>query len=136
MANLQVKYCSKCNREFPATLDYFYSRKGGKLKLQSHCKECVKEGMLKYDKPKQDPAYARNRHLMVSYGITTEDYETLLEIQENCCAICGDGDKKLVVDHCHATGKVRGLLCHHCNVALGMFKDNKTILQSAMEYLL
>lgn len=131
-----MKYCTKCNNEYPATSEYFYSRQGGKLRLQSHCKSCVKQGMLKYDKPKQDPVYSRNRHLMVSYGITLEDYNNLLESQNNCCAICKDGDKKLVVDHCHATGRIRGLLCHHCNVALGMFKDNKAILQEAMEYLL
>lgn len=135
MTNLAVKYCTKCETEYPATQEFFYSRKGGKLKLQSHCKDCVKEGMLKYDRPKQDPVYARNRALKIKYNLTPDAYNALLEIQGNCCAICKDGDKRLVVDHCHVSGKVRGLLCHQCNVALGMFKDNKTTIKTALEYL-
>ena len=132
-----TKKCSKCNKKFPATLEYFYYRKTGKIHLQSHCKKCVSkyESNRVRDK-KQCPIYARNRHLVIKYNLTIEDYNNILEQQNNACAICKDGDKKLVVDHCHSTGKVRGLLCHNCNVALGMFKDNQEILDRAKEYLL
>lgn len=83
-------------------------------------------------------------YLVRTYGITYKDYLGMLEAQEEKCALCGnegfvmDKEKhklKLVVDHCHTTGKVRGLLCHNCNRGLGLFKDNLTTLNKAMEYL-
>lgn len=57
--------------------------------------------------------------------------------QAGLCAICGKEpeDRRLAMDHCHATGRVRGLLCMHCNVGLGMFKDNKEVLEKAIAYL-
>lgn len=83
--------------------------------------------------------YFRNRDLKWKFGITIEDYERMLENQANRCAICGGyqvikGDN-LYVDHNHQTGKVRGLLCHYCNVGIGMLKDNPQILQNAIDYL-
>lgn len=50
------------------------------------------------------------------------------------CSICGSSDK-LVVDHCHETGQVRGILCNNCNIGLGMFRDSKSLLDSATKYL-
>ena len=55
--------------------------------------------------------------------------------QANGCAICGNSDKRLHVDHDHATGKVRGLLCMECNVSLGKFKDSPELLRKAIVYL-
>jgi hypothetical protein len=63
----------------------------------------------------------------------------MLEEQEHKCAICltsdTDLDKLLSVDHCHTTGKIRGLLCNNCNLALGNFKDNLNSLENAIKYL-
>ncbi len=66
-------------------------------------------------------------------------YQNLLLEQNNQCKICGvepdpDG-RKLAVDHCHTTGKIRGLLCSNCNTALGLMYDNKDLLQKAIDYL-
>ena len=73
------------------------------------------------------------------YGITTEIFNQMRESQQYRCAICGTGEdslkKKLVIDHCHNTGKVRKLLCTNCNVAIGMFKESPRIMFLAMEYL-
>ena len=83
-------------------------------------------------------------YLTRNYGITYSHYLEMLEKQNNRCSICGgegfimnkDIHKlKLVVDHCHATGVVRGLLCHNCNRGLGLFKDDLNSLNKAMEYL-
>lgn len=92
----------------------------------------------------KDTAVTDN-YLYRNYGITILNYEEILEKQNNVCAICGgtgteraDHSKSkcnLVVDHCHNTNKVRGLLCHTCNTALGQFKDSKQLLQKAIEYL-
>lgn len=73
------------------------------------------------------------------YGINTAVYNQMRESQQYRCAICGTGEdnltKRLVVDHCHGTGKVRKLLCTNCNVGMGMFKENPRILYLAIEYL-
>ena len=76
----------------------------------------------------------RDGHLQDRYGITEAEYERLRTAQHGCCAICGQ-KAKLCVDHDHATGKVRGLLCHNCNRALGGFKDRLDSLRNAVKYL-
>ena len=53
----------------------------------------------------------------------------------DCCLLCGIKTEKLVIDHCHKTKRVRGLLCHQCNSGLGHFKDNTEFLLKAVEYL-
>jgi len=72
--------------------------------------------------------------------MTFEDYERILTEQNGACSICGTdqpgvGRLRLVVDHCHATGRVRGLLCSNCNAGLGYFRDNPSLLASAISYL-
>lgn len=84
-----------------------------------------------------------SQYLKRNYGITLLDYQQMLEQQGHRCAICnGEGfvmkgchRMKLVVDHCHKTGVVRGLLCHNCNRALGLLKDSTDSLKSATRYL-
>ena len=84
-----------------------------------------------------------NARLERVYGISLEDYESIKETQEGLCAICKTEGfvmakhhkMKLVVDHCHETDRVRGLLCHNCNRALGLLKDNTESLQRAIKYL-
>ena len=84
------------------------------------------------------------RYLMRTYGITMDKYEEMLEKQNHKCGICeGEGfvmdaskhKLKLVVDHCHKTGKIRGLLCHNCNRGLGLFKGKLDVIESAIAYL-
>ncbi len=74
------------------------------------------------------------------FGITPEQYDTMLAAQGGHCAICpatkpGGRAKFFHVDHDHATKKVRGLLCHNCNTGLGMFRDNVNFLRVAVDYL-
>lgn len=73
------------------------------------------------------------------YGITLEQYNAMFDIQKGCCAICNkhqtEFKRRLSVDHCHETGKVRQLLCDLCNRALGYFKDSPELLETAASYL-
>ncbi len=70
------------------------------------------------------------------YGITETAYEVMLERQEGCCAICGKREvKRLVIDHCHTTGRVRGLLCDDCNLGISRFGEDPAIFQRALDYL-
>lgn len=85
----------------------------------------------------------RQRRLMVRYGITEEEYRLMIGLQEGCCAICRvqfdfigvNKGNKPEIDHCHATNKIRGILCGNCNRALGLFKDDVDALQEAINYL-
>lgn len=93
-----------------------------------------------------NPDMIRGQHLK-QYWPTLSAKEALIKfnelksLQNNCCAICGTNKpygrtNEFVVDHCHETGKVRGLLCHPCNSGIGMFKDNASLLEKAISYLL
>jgi hypothetical protein len=79
-------------------------------------------------------SWKRNWRLMRQYGISQAQYEAMVVSQDGKCAICRETpDRPLVIDHCHAGGQVRGLLCHRCNVSIGLFGDNAaTIFRAAM----
>jgi hypothetical protein len=79
-------------------------------------------------------------HLKRTYGLSVEDYNSMLKIQKYKCATCGILDKdtqmgKLFVDHCHKTGSIRGLLCSKCNSALGLVNENIEILTNLISYI-
>lgn len=81
------------------------------------------------------------KYRLAAYGLTPENYDSLLKAQGEVCAICGGTNKPgkdgglLHIDHDHSTGKVRGLLCGQCNRGLGHFKDNPDSLRKAALYL-
>lgn len=76
------------------------------------------------------------RHRLKRYGLTLESTQRLLDLQLGLCKICSkDISKKFHIDHSHATGKVRGLLCNNCNMGLGLFKDDILSLEKAIMYL-
>jgi hypothetical protein len=89
--------------------------------------------------------YKRETHLLYSYGIALIEYDNLHKSQDGLCAICGKQETKknittgetvpLSVDHDHVSGKIRGLLCNHCNHAIGNLKDNPELLRKAADYL-
>ena len=88
---------------------------------------------------KQFSEAQRQTHYRKRYGIDINIYEKMLESQNGCCAICGTAQaelkKTLAVDHCHVTGRVRGLLCDPCNKGLGYFRDSLEIMSRAIDYL-
>lgn len=88
---------------------------------------------------KQNPDKVKEYDLKSKFGMSLTEYNDLRQAQSYTCKICGtketDLDENLAVDHCHTTGKIRGLLCHCCNRGLGLLKDNTTVLQKAIDYL-
>jgi len=82
---------------------------------------------------------SRGRYMKNKYGLSLEDYDKMLIDQLGLCAICGTQDPggkgDFHIDHCHTTGRVRGLLCQSCNIGLGHFKDSVEFLYSAIKYL-
>lgn len=117
------------------------------------CATCGPEASLKYkrqsngrlrlacrtgDRGKSAKSQERALKYRTRYGITIEDYETLSQQQDGRCALCGGlprGTKRLHVDHCHETGRVRGLLCIGCNRALGALGDSPEGLARALTYV-
>jgi len=137
---LDNKNCSKCEQVLPVTS--FVRRKltpSGNWGYTSWCKPCrnIKAKQGWDDGSIRDAVYRRK------FGITLADYDAMLLSQDYKCAICltedprghGQKNKRFHVDHDHATGEVRGLLCHDCNVGLGHFKDRTDIMKDAIHYL-
>lgn len=112
------------------------------------------EYMREYNKrkPEKKKIYRKNyrenhkaNQLRAKYGITVEEYQAMFDSQGGVCKLCGleettrisrgDGIRSLAVDHDHNTGKVRGLLCHQCNVVLGQYEKHKDLFPKFQEYL-
>jgi hypothetical protein len=92
-----------------------------------------------YEYNTQDVDSGRKSHLKRCYGMTMESYQEMLESQNGLCKICGRPPmpkKPLFVDHNHANGDIRGLLCNKCNSVLGFAEDNTATLEAAKQYLL
>jgi hypothetical protein len=79
--------------------------------------------------------YWRERYLRITYNLTIELVEDLRAKQGGTCAICGTSAKRLVIDHDHQTGRVRGLLCDPCNTGLGKLGDTVAAIERAIRYL-
>jgi hypothetical protein len=142
------KTCTCCLTTKP--IDDFYLTKNGtkanKLVRKSQCKECMKSKMRKWGKENPEK-HAHTRwvyDLRTTYGMTEKQWLDLLAAQGGGCAICGENEKtvhrsgavwRLSVDHCHTTGKIRGILCNRCNRAIGLLKDDVQLLRKATDYL-
>lgn len=93
-----------------------------------------------------NPSFDRDRNLKRSYGITKDDYQTMHDAQDGLCAICLEPEttlqirhgnvRRLAVDHCHKTGKVRALLCWRCNGTIGKIEERLDILDAMRAYLI
>lgn len=109
------------------------SRKDG---LHRVCRGCVSErGNRRYH---ENPRKRRNFNLLRDYGITLAEFEEMIRRQDDKCAICEDplpAGRNSHLDHNHQTGKIRGILCAHCNRSLGGFKECPRRLQAAIDYL-
>jgi hypothetical protein len=108
------------------------------LKWQRENKERYEQRQREYVQSGKKSVASRKSYLKRTYGITVEQYDTLLAAQSGLCAICGSAgrdDISLHVDHDHATGAIRGLLCFRCNNALGDFDDDSARFYAAAEYL-
>lgn len=96
-----------------------------------------KEKTLLYSRSPQRKIAMRKYELKKQYGLTVEQYDILHEVQNGVCNICHNPDnkRKLSVDHNHLTGKVRGLLCRTCNLAIGNIKEDVQIAENIIIYL-
>lgn len=142
LVNDNGKVCSACG--VYKDLSCFYWHKAKALH-RSTCKECDIVSAINRHKRRleADPNYTSDRHLVEKYGITFTCYKAMLIGQNYKCAACGGllgtahkGSKHHPVDHCHETGKIRGIIHSHCNHALGHVKDDPVLLMKLAKYLL
>lgn len=140
-----MKVCTGCGNA--KNLSEFYNSAASKDRKSYRCKDCDKLARQAYHEkhPERVKTKHRNNRRRWAYGLSEADFDALFEAQSGKCAICsveldqGFGrhhkPNKLVVDHCHKTGKVRGLLCTMCNKGIGLLKDDPTLLRIASSYL-
>lgn len=107
--------------------DYYHNNPEYKKKTRMYSKKWVSNNSEKRK------LYTRNARIR-AYGITPEHYQQMLEEQGNCCAICEkENGRAMVIDHCHITGKIRGLLCDGCNLSLGHL-EREDFVSKALKY--
>lgn len=137
MHDPQVKFCGHCKQTL--SLSLFAKNKAKKDGLQERCTPCRAKHHqeTKHNRPKPTTKQKR-KYLMSSYGLTEDEFSKMLKEQNHSCAICKTTDwgrPSPSIDHCHTTGKVRGLLCNNCNRGLGLLKDSQEIIENAIKYL-
>lgn len=151
-----TKTCVKCKKDKNLTE---YTKDGQKKTgLAPYCKACRKimsrksyennkevinrrsrENYKKVGKTKKYRDQRYSSHIKRNYGITITEYNDMFIEQAGRCAICGTHQssltRRLLVDHCHETGMVRGLLCYNCNTGLGQFGDSLQLIKNTVKYL-
>lgn len=140
-----MKVCYRCKKSKPFSA--FHKKSAAKDGLQASCKKCNNNSAREWQQAnpeKFEEIWKRNSYGDTAilkrkarrYGLTLEELVFLFEKTNGKCEICGKAPRKtLCVDHCHKTGKVRGLLCEICNKSLGGFYDSVETLESAIKYL-
>ena len=146
---MDTKICSMC--KIQKSLNEFSKTKQLKSGYKAHCKVCHNNINKKYysnennykrqvlwakaNPESRKKSYRKNK-IKKEYGLSWDEYLSLIEKFNNSCGICGGKDLiNLSIDHNHKPGEVRGLLCNNCNNGLGRFKDSFSLLNKAIEYL-
>lgn len=149
MKQQTLRRCNICKQE--KGLSKFHKNKLKKLGHRYDCKQCRnktrserrKRDNTKYIEYENRPDVKLktfDRVLKRQYGITLEIFAQMLEEQNGVCKLCLKPERhknktKLSVDHSHVTGKVRGLLCHRCNVILGLLNEDVIVVQNILNYI-
>lgn len=125
-----MKICTKC--EIEKDEDEFHRHPATKDGLDPRCKECKSRLYL----ARSEDAFGES---LRKYGLTLHEYTELIEAQGGVCLICRrnpeEMNRRFAVDHCHETGRIRGILCTACNSGLGMFGEDPDRLRRAIAYL-
>jgi hypothetical protein len=152
------RVCTKCRRFklwelFPIDLANTYGHRpcckrcaakaSAKWKKETDYYNTNRTTILKYKKATYNPVKKKAYDLLNKYGITLHEFRAMLKRQKYACKLCRrrlvslakTRTNEAVVDHCHKTNTVRGLLCHSCNRALGLLKDNPRLLLRAAKYV-
>jgi hypothetical protein len=128
--------CRVCETDKPVT-DFYWS--GDKGRYAFDCKECRSNRERAKNATPEARQKLRSYNIRRKYGMTVEDFDAMLAAQGGGCAICGVAENpdalSLAIDHCHDTGRIRGILCGPCNKAIGLLRDDPRLLRKAVTYL-
>jgi hypothetical protein len=130
---LRIKGNQSCKRYAIKNPDKIYQR--NKRYYENNREREIERAKLQY---RENPELSREKLLKRRFGITFKKYDEMLKSQNGVCAICQSScrsGKNLSVDHCHKTGKVRGLLCVDCNLGIANLKESQEIFKKAAEYV-
>ena len=139
-----MKPCSACGETKPLTAFYWTTRRNGDRAKHSKCTDCRKAQFKVWSSTPNGKRVKRGGILRRRYGLTEEGYNMMFAAQKGVCLICERPETRqhkggklfdLSVDHDHATGAHRALLCSACNVGLGSFRDDAALLRAAARYL-
>lgn len=140
MGSVTAKFCSGC--EETKSLDQFHRNTSKRDGHQTRCKECckspaIREGRARYRATPEARRIKRDYHLLKKYGLSPGDWDGLLVFQSGRCASCADPlVSRIHVDHDHATGAVRSLLCHGCNLAEGLLQSDPARALALYRYMI
>ena len=127
--------CTTCKDVLHKSL--FFKNKSRKTGYDHNCKVC----RGKNSKKDYNYEYSRKQRIAWTYDISVEDVQKIYDSQNGKCKICGvfkegfSSSQGLVIDHCHSTGKIRGLLCQSCNAGIGHLQESPEIFRKALLYL-
>ena len=138
-----MKWCGCCKTVKP--IADFAVNKTQSDGMQGFCRACGRDKQAEWRKANRNKStrIATDCHRRKKFGIEPHEYDAMLESQDGVCAICkgtcgttpSGNQRALALDHDHATGAIRGILCAHCNRALGLLKDSPDLLAAAHAYL-
>lgn len=136
-----MKTCTSCNIEQDEEQFYLHrSARTSEGYRRPICKSCHKNTTVKWQNENSDKVslIRRRTKLKQKYGISVEEYDAMFKEQNGVCKLCYKEHTRrpLNVDHCHSTGKVRGLLCDKCNMALGLLNDDVKLIDKIKDYLI
>jgi hypothetical protein len=142
---MKTRVCSVCKKEFPLTKEFWHKACKKNGYFRHTCRECdnIRHAQYRENNKEKTKIVTRRYHLKIKFGITLEKYESMVLEQEGKCFICNEKEtstrsgkvKRLAVDHCHKTDKVRQLLCQRCNTVLGKVKEDTDLLERMMHYI-
>lgn len=128
--NKQREYTERYKAKYPGRIKENHAR------FRKKNPEKVKEYQRKFKEKLKDPiAYKKERRTKSLYNLSSKELDVIALSQSYCCAICLKPTAKLLVDHNHITNKIRELLCHRCNVGLGLFLEDVNIMKAAIAYV-
>jgi hypothetical protein len=129
---MEQKICARCYA--PKPLSEFHRQPKGPMGRHSWCKPCANAAQKATRDRNYSPEQKRRWSLATRYGITPQRFDEMLAAQHGLCAICGKEPARACIDHDHATGRVRAILCHRCNIKLPAV-ESAEFLQAALAYL-
>lgn len=129
--------CNTCYQRHRRHTNPHYAnlKKANKKRWKISHPEQVRLEAQRYRATPHGKLWAKHNRLKTIYGISPDEHQLLHQQANHCCQICGQNKHRLVVDHDHDSGMIRGVLCDKCNRGLGFFDDNPVKFQQAIDYL-